>query len=128
MSEPGACHAVVTDVPASWADYALVAAALGDHAPKGLIVHAAGRTDEGFRILEVWESKEAWQRFREQRLEGVLAEQGPDRPLVEPTLRELAVERLLTSCSAPVGGDGPLEATAETADTGSNALTRRSSS
>jgi heme-degrading monooxygenase HmoA len=95
MSEPGACHAVVADVPASWADYALVAAALGDHAPEGLIVHAAGRTDEGFRILEVWESKEAWQRFRDGRLDRVLREEIGDRATLEPMLREFAVERLV---------------------------------
>ena len=27
--------------------------------PDGLILHAAGRTDEGFRIIEVWESEDA---------------------------------------------------------------------
>ena len=32
-------------------------------APEGLILHAAGRTDEGVRIIEVWESEEAWHRF-----------------------------------------------------------------
>jgi hypothetical protein len=37
--------------------------------PAGLIVHTAGFTGTGlFRILDVWESEEDWQRFREERL------------------------------------------------------------
>ena len=31
-----------------------------------LILHAAGRTDEGIRIIEVWESEELWHRFAEE--------------------------------------------------------------
>ena len=61
----------------------------------GLILHAAGRTDEGFRIIEVWETKEAWERFRDGRLEDVLEAGAGDRAAVEPAVRELAVERLL---------------------------------
>ena len=34
--------------------------------PAGLIVHAAGPTDDGFRIVGMWESEEAWVRFAEQ--------------------------------------------------------------
>jgi hypothetical protein len=56
-------YALVEDVAASWENYEPFADALADHAPPGLIVHAAGPTDEGFRIIELWESKEAWQRF-----------------------------------------------------------------
>lgn len=56
-------YVVVEDVAASWEQYGQVAAALAGPAPAGLIVHAAGPTDEGFRIVGVWESEEAWQRF-----------------------------------------------------------------
>jgi hypothetical protein len=31
--------------------------------PTGLIIHTAGFTGEGFRILEVWESREQCERF-----------------------------------------------------------------
>ena len=31
-----------------------------DPRPGGLILHLAGPTDEGFRIIEVWESEAAW--------------------------------------------------------------------
>jgi hypothetical protein len=56
-------YVVVEDVAASWEQYQRFANALAGKAPDGLIVHAAGPTDEGFRIVGVWESEEAWQRF-----------------------------------------------------------------
>jgi hypothetical protein len=41
--------------------------------PAGLIVHTAGFTGAGvFRIFDVWESEEAWQRFRDGRLAAAL--------------------------------------------------------
>jgi heme-degrading monooxygenase HmoA len=88
-------HAHVTDVPQSWEGYERVSTALGREPLDGLILHAAGRTDEGFRIIEVWETKEAWQRFRDGRLERALAERAGNRAAAEPAVRELAVERLL---------------------------------
>jgi quinol monooxygenase YgiN len=36
--------------------------------PQGLIVHTAGAAAGGFRIFDVWESREAYDRFREERL------------------------------------------------------------
>jgi hypothetical protein len=58
-------YVVVEDVAASWEHYQRFADALAGPAPVGLIVHAAGPTDEGFRIVAVWESEEAWLRFAE---------------------------------------------------------------
>jgi hypothetical protein len=56
-------YAVVEDVAASWESYEQVAAEVQRRTPEGLILYAAGRTDEGVRIIEVWESEEAWRRF-----------------------------------------------------------------
>ena len=56
-------YVIVEDVAASWEQYAPVASALAGPAPAGLIVHAAGPTDEGFRVVALWESEEAWRRF-----------------------------------------------------------------
>lgn len=58
-------YVVVEDVAASWEQYQRFADALAGPAPTGLIVHAAGPTDEGFRIVAVWESEAAWQGFAE---------------------------------------------------------------
>jgi hypothetical protein len=81
-------YAFVQDVAASWEQYERLAGALIEPAPDGLVLHVAGPTDEGFRIIAVWESEEAWQRFRgAQLLPAVAALGGPSRP--EPTFRDL---------------------------------------
>jgi hypothetical protein len=56
-------YVVVEDVAASWEQYQRFADALAGPPPAGLIVHAAGPTEEGFRIVAVWKSEEAWRRF-----------------------------------------------------------------
>jgi hypothetical protein len=60
-----------------------------DREVPGLIVHAAGMTSEGFRTIDVWASRAAWERNRmdvEPTVEGLLA----------PTVvRELHVDHLV---------------------------------
>jgi hypothetical protein len=58
-------YALVEDIPASWERYQVIARSLG-RAPRGLLVHVAGPTDEGFRIIEVWESEADWLAFSSQ--------------------------------------------------------------
>ena len=36
--------------------------------PEGLIIHTAGPTETGWRVVDVWESAEALARFRDERL------------------------------------------------------------
>jgi hypothetical protein len=53
--------------------------------PEGLIVHTAGqRPDGGFRVFDVWESREAMERFERERLvpaiEDVAQGEGPPQP------------------------------------------------
>jgi hypothetical protein len=59
-------YVVVEDVAASWEHYQQIADALGASAPDGLVLHAAGPTDEGFRIVAFWESESAWHSFAAQ--------------------------------------------------------------
>jgi len=47
---------------------------LGDDPPLGLIVRAAGPTDTGIRIITVWESKAAHDRFIAERLYPTMAQ------------------------------------------------------
>jgi hypothetical protein len=83
-------YALVEDVAASWETYARIASCLDGSLPDGLILHAAGRTDEGFRIIEVWESEEAWRRFAE------LADRRDGRPVGAPRqVRELRPARVV---------------------------------
>ncbi len=61
----------------------------GDTPPQGLILHAVRALGNGMRIIDVWESEDAYQRFREEQLvpameaamPGAMA-QGP--PRMEP--------------------------------------------
>lgn len=81
-------YAFVQDVAASWEHYERVTAKLVDPAPEGLILHIAGPTAEGFRVIDVWRSEDAWERFRNDRLAPAIAALGgPARPA--PTFREL---------------------------------------
>jgi hypothetical protein len=61
-------YVVIEDVAASWEHYRRFAEALAGPIPAGLIVHAAGPTEEGFRIVGVWESEAAWRSFLADRL------------------------------------------------------------
>src|SRR5687768_3733790 len=87
-------YAYVHDVASSWLQYELVAGALVDPPPEGLLVHLAGPTDEGVRIIDVWESEDAWEHFRAERLAPAIAALGgPSRP--EPTFRDLHPEHVV---------------------------------
>ena len=46
---------------------------------EGLLVHAAGQGDTGFRVVDVWESEDACRRFGEQ-LAPILQEVGIEDP------------------------------------------------
>lgn len=52
--------------------------------PEGCIVHIMSPTDDGYRVTEVWESEEAWQRFRSEILtplvRQVTGEESPQQP------------------------------------------------
>jgi hypothetical protein len=86
--------AVTIDVPASWDTYRRVRADLGDTAPDGLIVHVAGPTDEGFRIVDLWETEESFMRFRQERLAPAVGRHA-DETAVQPTIRGLHVDDVL---------------------------------
>ena len=102
LHEPGAQvmgrvalpYAHVTDIPASWETYRQVSARrrpadAGPDPPRG------GPDGRGLRIIEVWESEEAWRRFRDGPLADARREQAAHGVEVVPTVRELGVEHLL---------------------------------
>ena len=80
-------YAVVRDVAASWEQYTRFAAAMSEPTPAGLILHVAGPTDEGFRIIDLWENEQAWETFRRSRLEPAAASVPSFRP--RSTFRDL---------------------------------------
>lgn len=95
-------YAFVEDIAASWEHYQRFAAALDGSVPDGLVLHAAGPTEEGFRIIGVWESEEAWNRFRAERL-GSEAEAVAQVP---PTFRALRLAHIVHGRTGGRGTSG----------------------
>jgi hypothetical protein len=91
-------YAFVQDISASWHLYEQVRAKLADPAPLGLIIHVAGPTDEGFRIIAIWESEQAWDDFQTGTIAPALAALGgAARP--EPIFRDLHPRHLVVGPS-----------------------------
>ena len=81
-------YAIVRDTAVNWEDFHRVAAA-----PRGLLLHMAGRTPEGVREIEVWRSRrdlERYQRASVRRPDG-----DASLPLRSPSVREFVVEHVL---------------------------------
>jgi len=59
--------------------------------PEGMIVHTGAQVgDNKMRVIDVWESEQAFGKFAEERLGPAIAEaMGPDGPSVEPKFTEL---------------------------------------
>jgi len=62
--------------------------------PEGLIFHAAGPIDEGWGIIDFWESREHFDRFQESRLGPAMAELGGDAPAGGPDVKEFPVHNI----------------------------------
>jgi hypothetical protein len=71
----------LVDGDTSTTNYDAVAAEIGRTAPEGLIVHTAGFDhDRGvFRIMDVWESREAGQRFMDEKLKPIIERMAAER-------------------------------------------------
>lgn len=83
-------YAFVQDTPATWDRYLGIAEALDAVSPEGLLMHVAGPTEEGFRMIGIWDSRETWARFRDQRL-GAILENVATGSRIQSTYRELNV-------------------------------------
>lgn len=49
-------------------EYETVSARVGPEPPEGCLVHIAGPTESGWRVIEVWNSEGEQKRFQEDRL------------------------------------------------------------
>lgn len=75
--------AVINEVPGVGPDqYDEVQARmeLDANPPKGCLVHTAGFVDGKLKVFDVWESREAWERFAEERLGPAIQEVGGEAP------------------------------------------------
>ncbi len=73
-------YAFTFDVPINAEIYARIKEGIGTQRPDGMIAHLAWHTDTGLRYVDVWQSKDQYEAFAEQRLHPVV------RPLLEETL------------------------------------------
>ena len=76
---------MVVEVPgATQAQYDAVVARMGlqENPPEGCLVHCAGPTDGGWRVVDVWESQEHFDRFRAERLAAATEAEGMPEPQV----------------------------------------------
>jgi len=82
---------IVFDIPAPIEFYDLlhaeVSRRIGDSFD-GLLVHIGRATDQGFEIMEIWESREQWDRFTTEVLGPVLAQFADQQPTEEPVVVE----------------------------------------
>jgi hypothetical protein len=86
-------YALVQDTPATWDTYLEIAEDLGANRPEGLLVHAAGPTEEGFRMIGIWDSRDTWDRFRDHHV-GLMFDGLAGSSHTRSTYRELNVLHL----------------------------------
>jgi hypothetical protein len=69
----------------------------GDQLPDGCELHIAGPVEQGWRVITVWESREAFDRFREEKLLPAIRELAGDQapPAAEPEVNP--VHKLITA-------------------------------
>ena len=68
----------------------------GNKLPEGSKVHIAGPVDEGWRVITVWDSQEAFDKFRNETLIPALREAAGDQA-VAPAIKTDPVYRLITA-------------------------------
>jgi hypothetical protein len=66
---------------------------LGGRMPAGGITHSAGATGEGWRVVDIWESIERFQRFAEDQIKPLTKEAG----LAEPRMRVVELHNYETA-------------------------------
>ena len=95
-------YAFVSDIPASWALYEQIAAELGGSVPDGLVIHAAGPTEEGIRIIDIWESEAAFRAFQQARLAPIIGRHVDQRD-TQPAFRDLHADHVVEGAAGPGG-------------------------
>jgi hypothetical protein len=63
--------------------------------PDGCQLHIAGPTDSGWRVITVWDSDEAFQKFRDEKLIPALRDTGNEQRIV-PNIESQPVHNLIT--------------------------------
>jgi hypothetical protein len=94
-------YAFYYDVPSNEEIYGKVKAEIGEPEPEGLRVQMVVKHDGGLRHFAVWETKEQWDRFQQERVRPavarVLASLGIPVPADRPPLREMELVDVISS-------------------------------
>jgi hypothetical protein len=72
-------YAFTYEVPITAEIYARIMAGIGPERPPGLIAHLAYRTENGLRYVDVWQAKDDFEAFEQDRL----------HPVVHPLLQDM---------------------------------------
>ena len=84
-------YGFVQDIPLPIEAYVAMHAEIGRRAAgrvEGLLFHLARATDAGFQIIEVWNSKEQFQRYDAEIVQPVVAEMSRGQTPPEPAMEE----------------------------------------
>jgi heme-degrading monooxygenase HmoA len=63
--------------------------------PEGLIFHAAGPIEDGWGVIDFWESREHFNRFFESRIGPAIQELGDRAPQGPPDIKEFPVHNFI---------------------------------
>ena len=77
----------ISELPVGPEQYDQVNAAIGED-PPGLILHTSSKKDGRMRIIDVWESKEAYERFERETLMPAMERIGAQPPEGGPPPRD----------------------------------------
>ena len=93
-------YACFYDVPGDERMYVQVKAHIGEEQPKGLILHMVLKREDGLRHFEVWESRQEWERFQQERVAPAVAKMlaavGVKDPPPRPEAQEMELVDLTT--------------------------------
>ena len=88
--------------------HAQIGAAQVQRPAHGLLVHFARTTEQGYQVVEVWESKEDCDRFFAEVVNPIVERFAAGRPLPSaPAIEEFEVHGLVTPVAAPDRQDAP---------------------
>ena len=100
-------YGLVQDLPLSWEQYERIERHRVDPVPAGLIVRLAGPTDEGVRVIDIWDSERSSDIAESDRTNRVASPRRPPQP--EPTVRDLHGLHLVVGPAAAKAQLQPVE-------------------
>ena len=83
----------IQELPISAEEYDRIDNAIeGD--PEGLIIHTASEKNGRIRVIDIWESKDAYQRFESEQLMPAVQRLGAEAPSEPPRMDEFEVHNM----------------------------------